>query len=71
MRTVMLQVDIPLSRELRVVLPDDVPPGRRTVVLVIDAPTEPAPLDLPVHDLGPWPAGLSLRREDIYGDDAR
>ena len=27
--------------------------------------------DLPVHDLGPWPEGLSLRREDIYGDDGR
>ena len=27
--------------------------------------------DLPVHDLGPWPEGLSLRREDMYGDDGR
>ncbi len=27
--------------------------------------------DLPVHDLGPWPKGLSLRREDMYGDDGR
>ena len=27
--------------------------------------------DLPRHDLGPWPDGLSLRREDIYGDDGR
>jgi len=27
--------------------------------------------DLPVHDLGPWPKGLSLRREDLYGDDGR
>jgi hypothetical protein len=26
---------------------------------------------LPVHDLGPWPEGLSLRREDMYGDDGR
>lgn len=28
-------------------------------------------LDFPVDDLGPWPDGLSLRREDIYGDDGR
>lgn len=28
-------------------------------------------LDFPVDDLGPWPAGLSLRREDMYGDDGR
>jgi hypothetical protein len=24
---------------------------------------------LPVTDLGPWPEGLILRHEDIYGDD--
>ncbi len=35
-------------------------------------PTLPFDLDaLPVHDLGPWPEGLSLRREDLYGDDGR
>lgn len=28
-------------------------------------------MDFPVDDLGPWPDGLSLRREDIYGDDGR
>lgn len=30
-----------------------------------------APLDFPVDDLGRWPEGLSLRREDMYGDDER
>ncbi len=35
-------------------------------------PTPPAELDdLPTLDLGPWPEGLSLRREDMYGDDGR
>ena len=29
------------------------------------------PLDFPVDDIGPWPEGLSLRREDMYGDDGR
>ncbi len=29
------------------------------------------PLDFPVDDLGPWPEGLSLRRENMYGDDGR
>ena len=30
----------------------------------------PADLDtvFPPHDPGPWPAGASLRREDLYGD---
>lgn len=29
-----------------------------------------APLNFPVDDLGPWPEGLSLRREDMYDADA-
>jgi hypothetical protein len=30
---------------------------------------EGSPLaDFPVHDLGPWPENLSLRREDLYRD---
>jgi hypothetical protein len=29
------------------------------------------PLDFPVDDLGPWPEDLSLRREDLYGDNGR
>lgn len=28
-------------------------------------------LDFPIDDPGPWPEGLSLRREDMYGDDGR
>ncbi|MGB5235671.1 MAG: hypothetical protein WBN85_10935 [Candidatus Macondimonas sp.] len=31
----------------------------------------PAPLDFPVISVGWWPEGLSLRREDMYGDDGR
>ncbi len=27
--------------------------------------------DFPVDDVGPWPEGLSLRREDMYDDDGR
>ena len=35
-------------------------------------PTLPFDMDaLLVHDLGPWPEGLSLRREDMSGDDGR
>jgi hypothetical protein len=28
-------------------------------------------LNLPVIDLGPWPEHLTLRREELYGDDER
>lgn len=27
--------------------------------------------DLPIHDSGPWPEGLTFRREDIYGESGR
>lgn len=30
-----------------------------------------APFDFPIHDIGPWPEGLSLRREDLYDDWGR
>jgi hypothetical protein len=49
-------------------------PGEYNAVLVIEA-ERPAPalttLNLPMIDLGPWPEHLSLRREDLYGDDGR
>ncbi len=34
-------------------------------------PSPQEPLEFPVDDLGPWPVGLSLHREDMYGDDGR
>ena len=55
-------------------LPPTVPPGKHRVLVMVDeagqaAPT--TPVELPVHDLGPWPANLSLNREDLYGDHGR
>ena len=29
------------------------------------------PFDFPVISVGQWPEDLSLRREDLYGDDGR
>ncbi len=56
----------------------DVPPGRHRAVVVLDEqPASPPPrverslADFPVHDLGPWPENLSLRRADLYGEDER
>ena len=54
-----------------------VPAGDYTTLLELtgDAPTPrdeaSDALDWPVHDCGPWPTGLSLRREELYGDDGR
>jgi hypothetical protein len=58
--------------------PGEVPAGEHEAsITVADRPARQLPIepfdvnDLPTHDLGPWPAGLSLRREDLYSDDGR
>ena len=33
--------------------------------------TDKQSLDFPVDDLGIWPEGFSLSRENMYGDDGR
>jgi hypothetical protein len=54
--------------------PRGVPPGEYEAPIDI-AERKPRPkrkrLDLPLHDCGPWDDRVSLRREDIYGDDGR
>ena len=55
--------------------PDAVPPGEHEVAFTV-APAASAPKrrlsvkDMPVHDT-PWDDSISLRREDMYGDDGR
>ena len=60
------------------IAPPDVPPGEHEVTITVKprsgVPLTTKPFDvnaLPVHDLGPWPEGLSLRREDMYDEDGR
>ena len=75
MKTVELTTIIQPDRTMTVQLPPDVTPGRHHVVVVIDdgqkAETSSGMADRPAHDVGPWPADLSLRREDMYGDEGR
>ncbi|MGH2351784.1 MAG: hypothetical protein ACRDI2_11690 [Chloroflexota bacterium] len=56
-------------------VPPDVAPGEHHVVLVIDGQPpqqqKRPPLNLPKIHVGAWPADLSLRREDMYGDAGR
>jgi hypothetical protein len=51
----------------------ELPPGEHDAVIVLDA-ERPAKRfsmkDFPV-DNGPWDDSVSLRREDMYGDDGR
>ncbi len=37
----------------------------------VSQPDRRKPLDFPVISVGKWPGDLSLRREDMYGDDGR
>lgn len=71
-----IQTQLTVTEDGQVTLPGrlDVPPGQYDVVLVLEEKPEQTkrpPLDFPVDDLGPWPEGLSLRREDMYDDDGR
>jgi hypothetical protein len=53
--------------------PADVPPGEyeATITVAASATAKRFRLaDLPVHDV-PWDGSISLRREDMYGDDGR
>ncbi len=72
MRTLELTLMVQEDRTAVVALPPDVQPGEHRAILVIEeTPTprmEPVLDDFPVHDLGPWPDGLSLRREDMYDE---
>jgi hypothetical protein len=51
---------------------DRLPEGEYTATLTLPEPPHPrrSVLDLPVHH-GPWDDRVSLRREDLYGDDGR
>ena len=75
MRTIETQATVTPDGTLTIHLPPDVPPGKHRIVLKIDEPpvtgSPRAPLDLPIHDCGPWPKQFSLRREELYGDNGR
>jgi hypothetical protein len=60
------------------IAPASVPPGEHEAVITVPTASPGAPGlppltagDLPSHDLGAWPEGLRLRREDLYGDEGR
>jgi hypothetical protein len=77
MATVLARLHVDAEGRVTGRVPPSVPPGDYTAPIEVPAaPTDhsgeaPRRLDWPVHDCGPWPADLSLRREDLYGDDGR
>ncbi len=73
MRTLEITLIVEQDGTLQVQPPVDLPPGTHAAVLVVKEPVlaRQSKLPFPVIDVGPWPDDLSLRREDMYGDDGR
>ena len=79
MHEVRTRIRVGADHAITGIAPPDVPPGEHEVTITVAPPAanrEPKKKpfnidDLPSHDLGPWPDGLSLRREDIYDEDGR
>jgi hypothetical protein len=76
MSVINTTVEVGPDRRIQLQAPADLPPGTyRVVVQIIEPPAPPGRVDIaanmPKWDPGPWPENLSLRREDMYGDDGR
>ena len=80
MKTIETIATVTTDGKMTVQLPADISAGEHRVVVVIDekplsqkseTKEKRPPLDFPVHNCGPWPENLSLRREDMYGDWGR
>jgi hypothetical protein len=79
MRTIEVTVDVGADGTLVLRAPSDVRPGRHRATLTLVEDDEQARLDAGLAELlamppllrGPWPADLSLRRADLYGDEGR
>ncbi|HEY0071415.1 MAG TPA: hypothetical protein VGE04_15730 [Chloroflexia bacterium] len=76
MRVIEAELKVTERGRGMVTLPPDIEPGVYKVTITIQ--DEPAtakytrePLEIPVIEVDNWPEGLSLRREDMYGDDGR
>ncbi len=75
MKTIETTVNVSDDGTITLTVPPDVPRGVCRVIISIEPPDAGSklkkPFAFPTEDYGPWPDGISLRREDIYGDDAR
>lgn len=74
MRTIKTDAVVTKEGKLTVQVPPDVMPGEHKVKLVIEdaeVEKEGGPAEFLVIHVDSWPDGLSLRREDMYGDEGR
>jgi hypothetical protein len=75
MSSIRLRIHVAADHTISGIAPADLPEGQHEVVLAtgsqVTPPVKPFRIaDMPVYD-GPWDDNVSLRREDMYGDDGR
>ena len=74
MNEIRTRIQVGPDHTITGIAPPDVPPGEHVATIIISMPQIPQKpsrvADLPVHDI-PWDGSISLRREDMYGDDGR
>jgi hypothetical protein len=71
--TVRTQVTVKEDGTIEAKVPGMLPAGQHEAVIVVEGERPRRTFridDLPV-DSGPWDDSVSLRREDMYGDDGR
>ena len=78
MSDIRARIRVGADQTITGVAPPQVPPGDHAITITVatdlvrQRPHKPFNISkLPVVDLGPWPEGISLRRADLYDDDAR
>jgi len=75
MRTIEMTATITADGTLTLQVPSDIRPGDHQAVLVIDEQPmtreKRLPLKFSAYAVGLVSEGMTLRREDIYGDDGR
>ena len=74
MNEIRTRIQVAPDHTITGIAPPGVPAGKHVAIITISTPPIPEKLsrvaDLPVHDT-PWDGSISLRREDMYGDDGR
>ena len=76
MRVIKAELKVKKAGKGMVTLPPDIEPGEHKVTITLEDKPAPAmqaqkPIEFLVLHVDKWPEGLSLRREDMYGDDGR
>lgn len=75
MKTIECSVVVDANRKAVLQFPLEITPGEHQLVVMVEEQSASAVTDplqgLPTVSGGSWLQGLSLRREDMYGDDGR